>query len=160
MASTDRALSEFIDDWNAGRRPQVDEYLDRVPEADRAELANQLMTWLEIAPTPRYDDAAREAIAAEPVVQEAIEAMSSESGLWPALLPRLRSRATLSLGDLASKLTSAIGLGGEAETKTERYLGELEAGSPDPRRVLKRGLHGLARGLRGGVSVLGGGGGG
>src|SRR3954463_796711 len=145
MVSTERALSEFIDDWNAGRRPQVDEYLDRVPEAERAELANQLMTWLEIAPTPQYDDAAREAIAAEPVVQEAIGAMSSESGLWPALLPRLRSRAALSLRELASKLVSAVGLGGDAETKTERYLGELEAGSLDPGRVSRRVLEGLAR---------------
>src|SRR4051794_33631903 len=160
MVSTDRALSEFIDDWNAGRRPQVDESLDLVPEPERAELASQLMTWLEIAPTPQYDDDAREATAAEPVVQEAIGAMSSESGLWPALLPRLRSRATLSLGDLASKLTSAMGLGGEAETKTEHYLGELEAGSLDPERVSKRALDGLARVLRVDVSVLGEAGGG
>jgi hypothetical protein len=154
MVSIDRALSEFIDDWNAGRRPQVDACLERVAEADRAPLADQLMTWLEIAPTPQYGDVAREAIAAEPVVQEAIAAMSSESGLWPALLPRLRSRAALSLGDLASKLTRAMGLGGEAETKTERYLGALEAGSLDPERVSKRVLDGLARVLRVDVSVL------
>src|SRR3954464_13137494 len=145
MASTDLALSEFIDDWNAGRRPQVDQYLDRVPEADRAELASQLMTWLEIAPTPQYGDAAPGATGADPAVQEAIGAMSSESGLWPALLPRLRSRATLSLGDLAAKLASVMGLGGEAETKTEHYLGELEAGALDPERISKRVLDGLAR---------------
>ena len=54
MVSIDRVLSEFIDDWNAGRRPQVDEYLERVPEPERAELADQLMTWLEVAPTPTY----------------------------------------------------------------------------------------------------------
>src|SRR5215207_2897901 len=154
MGPIDRALSEFIDDWNAGRRPQVDEYLERVDEADRAELADQLMTWLAVAPTPEYDEAAREAIAAEPVVQEAIAAMSSQSGLWPALLPRLRSRAALSLGELASKLTSVVGLGGEAEPKTERYLSELEAGSLDPERVSKRVLHGLARVLRVDVSLL------
>jgi hypothetical protein len=154
MVSIDRALSEFIDDWNAGRRPQVDECLERVAEYDRAELSDQLMMWLEIAPTPQYDDAARAAIAAEPVVQEAIAAMSSESGLWPALLPRLRSRAALSLGELASKLAGTVGLGGGAATKTERYLGELEAGRLDPGRVSRRVLDGLARVLRVDVSVL------
>jgi hypothetical protein len=154
MISIDRALSEFIDAWNAGRRPQVDEYLERVAEADRAELADQLMTWLEIAPTPEYDDAARQAIAAEPVVQETIAAMSSESGLWPALLPRLRSRAALSVDELAAKLVGALGLSRNAESKTEGYLGELEAGRLDPRRVSRRVLDGLARSLRVDVSVL------
>jgi hypothetical protein len=33
MFSTDLLLSEFIDDWNAGRRPDVREYLRRVPKA-------------------------------------------------------------------------------------------------------------------------------
>jgi hypothetical protein len=154
MVSIDRALSEFIDDWNAGRRPQVDACLERVAEPDRAELAYQLMTWLEIAPTPAYGEAARKAIAAEPVVQEAIAAMSSESGLWPALLPRLRSRATLSLGELAAAVVRALGLGGDAEPKTENYLGELEAGRLDPGRVSRRVLDGLARALRVDVSVL------
>lgn len=154
MIPTDRALSEFIDDWNAGRRPQVDEFLERVAGADRAELADQLMTWLEIAPTPEYDDAARQAIAAEPAVQEAIAAMSSESGLWPALLPRLRSRAALSVGELAAKLVGALGLRADARAKTEGYVAELEAGRLDPTRVSKRVLDGLARALRVDVSVL------
>jgi hypothetical protein len=154
MDTIDRALSEFIDDWNAGRRPQVDAFLERVAQADRDQLAEQLVTWLEIAPTPRYDDAARAAIAAEPVVQEAIGAMGSESGLWPALLPRLRSRAALSLSDLASKLVRAVGLGDDTETKTERYLGALEGGTLDPERVSRRVLDGLARVLRVNVSLL------
>jgi len=154
MVSIDRALSEFIDDWNAGRRPQVDEYLERVAESERAELADQLMAWLEVAPAPAYDDAARAAIAVEPGVQEATGAMRSEAGLWPALLPRLRARASLSIRELASRLMRAIDLGGEADTKTERYLAELEAGTLDPSRVSERVLDGLARVLRVNPSLL------
>jgi transcriptional regulator with XRE-family HTH domain len=154
MVSIDRALSEFIDDWNAGRRPQVDAYLDRVAEADRTELADRLMTWLEVAPEPAYDEAARDAIAADPIVQEATGAMASESGLWPALLPRLRSRAGLSLRELAVGLVRTIGLGGDTEAKTERYLGELEAGELNPERVSRRVLYGLAGVLRVNVSLL------
>jgi hypothetical protein len=154
MVSIDRVLSEFIDDWNAGRRPQVDAYLERVADGDRGELADQLTTWLEVAPTPAYDAAAREAIAAEPVVQEAIGAMASEAGSWPALLPRLRSRAQLSMGALASELVRAIGLRSDTEAKTESYLSELEAGELDPQRVSRRVLDGLARVLRVDVSLL------
>src|SRR3954453_746633 len=154
MVSTDRALSEFIDDWNAGRRPQVDEYLDRVPENERAELADQLMTWLEVAPTPAYDEAARAAVAAEPRVRESIEAMSREAGVWPDLLPRLRDHMSLSVRELASKLAAAIGLGGDAEEKTERYLAQLEEGSLDPARVSRKVIDGLARVLRVDSSLL------
>ena len=31
----DRILSDFIDAWNAGRRPEVDDYVGRADEADR-----------------------------------------------------------------------------------------------------------------------------
>jgi hypothetical protein len=155
MVSIDRALSEFIDDWNAGRRPQVDEYLDRVPGADRDELAQQLTTWLEIAPTPRYDEAARDAAAAEPAARAAVDAMRSEAGLWPVVLPRLRRRAALSPAELASKLAGAIGVTGDAGTaKTERYLERLEEGTLDPNRVSRKVLDALARVLGASTSLL------
>lgn len=154
MVSIDRVLSEFIDDWNAGRRPKVDAYLERVPETERAELADQLMTWLEVAPTPAYDESARAAVAAEPAVRESIDAMAREAGRWPDLLPRLRERASLSMRELASKLAAAVGLSGGAEAKTERYLGQLEEGSLDPARVSRKVIDGLARILRVDPSLL------
>jgi hypothetical protein len=135
MVSIDRVLSEFIDDWNAGRRPQVDAYLERVPEDERAALADQLMTWLEVAPTPAYDGKTRAEIRSEPVARASIDAMASEAGLWPELLPRLRERASLSVRELAGKLVAAIGLGSNAEPKTSDYLDQLERGSLDPARV-------------------------
>jgi transcriptional regulator with XRE-family HTH domain len=154
MVSIDRVLSEFIDDWNAGRRPQVDEYLERVPEPERAELADQLTTWLEIAPTPAYDETARAAVAAQPAVRDSIEAMGREAGVWPDLLPRLRNRASLNLRELASKLAAAVGLGSAAEEKTASYLGQLEAGSLDPSRMSRKVIDGLARVLRVDASLL------
>jgi transcriptional regulator with XRE-family HTH domain len=154
MDLVDRVLSEFIDDWNAGRRPQVDSYLERVPEADRDELADQLTTWLEIAPTPAYDDSTRAAIAAQPGVRAVVDAMGSEAGMWPELLPRLRSRASLTLSDLAAKLAGAVGLGSDAAPKTERYLSELEQGRLDPARVSRKVVQGLARVLRVDASLL------
>jgi hypothetical protein len=52
----DRILSEFIDAWNAGRRPDVDDYLARVDESERGELADALTAFLRFAPTPGYSD--------------------------------------------------------------------------------------------------------
>jgi hypothetical protein len=55
MSTIDQILSEFIDAWNAGQRPRMREYLGRVPEGpQRDELAQQLSTWLEMAPTPTF----------------------------------------------------------------------------------------------------------
>ena len=53
----DRILSDFIDAWNAGRRPEVDDYVGRADEPDRAPLASDFVAFLAFAPTPEYDDA-------------------------------------------------------------------------------------------------------
>ena len=63
----DRILSEFIDAWNAGSRPDVDDYLARAPATEQGELADQLLSFLTFAPTPSYDDDTLAAIRAEPI---------------------------------------------------------------------------------------------
>jgi len=103
MLSIDRVLSEFIDDWNAGRRPRVEDYLDRVEPASRDALADEISAWVEVAPTPAYDETALEAIRAEPAVRAAQAAFGTGSGLWPALLPRLRARGQLSVDAVAER---------------------------------------------------------
>ena len=48
--TSQQLLSEFIDDWNAGRRPDVRAFLHRLPAgAERDELADQIGRWLEVA---------------------------------------------------------------------------------------------------------------
>src|SRR5438552_2470829 len=54
MDQVDRLLNEFVEAWNAGDRPEVDEFVDRAPEAERNELAGLIGAFLEIAPTPPY----------------------------------------------------------------------------------------------------------
>src|SRR4051812_30662903 len=111
-ASPQQLLSEFIDDWNAGRRPDVRVYLQRLPAgAPRDELAEQLGQWLQMAPTPPYDERARAAIRAAPVVQRVLAAASADAGLWPAVLPALRERSRLSPAQVASRLAERFGLG-------------------------------------------------
>jgi hypothetical protein len=141
----DRILSEFIDAWNAGRRPDLDEHLARAAEAEREQLAADIVAFLAFAPTPDYDDAALEAIRAEPVVASAAVAAGAPGGLWPALLPRLRERAALSTGQLAAGLVALLGLPSDREPKTRGYLEQLEAGALEPRGLSGRLLDGMAR---------------
>jgi hypothetical protein len=141
----DRILSDFVDAWNAGRRPDLDEYLARADEADRERLLADITAFVAFAPTPDYDDAALEAIRSEPVVASAALAAGARGGLWPALLPRLRERAALTTGQLAAGLVAVLGLPFDREAKTRHYLEDLEAGELEPRGLSGRLLDAMAR---------------
>jgi transcriptional regulator with XRE-family HTH domain len=144
MSTTDQVLSEFIDAWNAGRRPSAREYLARVPDGpDRDELADQITSWLEIAPTPAYSDGVRSDIAAEPFVAQLLASASSDAGLWPAVVPELRARAGLSVRDLAARLVDRLALDSSDVPRTIGYLERLEGGGLDPTRVSRRLLDAL-----------------
>lgn len=143
----DKVLSDFIDAWNAGRRPDVDAYLEQVAETERDALADALLAWLDVAPAPAYDERAREAIRAEPVLAALRAAEADEAGLLPSLVPRLRVRAGLSVRELAAQLTATVGLRGQEE-RAATYLERLERGELDGRRLSRRLLDALADALR------------
>ena len=141
----ERVLSEFIDAWNAGRRPDVEEHLARAPAEQRRELAEQLLAFVSFAPTPSYGDAELAAIRAEPVVAGALRAAGARGGLLPALLPRLRARRSLTTAALAAELVGALGLARDRAAKTASYLDRLERGELEPARISRRVLEALAR---------------
>ena len=135
-------LSEFIDAWTSGSRPDVDDYLARVDAAERDALEQQIHTFLMHAPTPAYDERARAAISAEPLTR-AIREMPDELGLWPSLLPSLRRRAQLRRDELVAKLAGTLGVSG-SERKVARYYHGMEAGTVDPAGVSARVLAALS----------------
>jgi hypothetical protein len=135
----DRILSDFIDAWNAGRRPHVDDYVAQAPETEREELASEIVAFLAFAPTPAYSDEALEAIRAE-----ASSVGADRSGVLPALLAGLRTRFGLSAPQVASELVETLGLSSDREAKTTRYLEQLEHGDLDPTRVSRRVFDALA----------------
>jgi transcriptional regulator with XRE-family HTH domain len=141
----ERILSEFVDAWNAGRRPDVDDHLARAPEGERSELAEELLAFLSFAPTPSYGDAELAAIRAEPIVAGALAAAGERGGLLPALLPRLRESRSLTTSALAAELIGALGLARDREEKTAAYLRRLEGGELEPARVSRRVFEALAR---------------
>ena len=144
MSTTDQVLSEFIDAWNAGRRPRVREYLERVPAGSgRDALAEQITTWLAVAPAPALDDEAREGIRRERVVAEVLAAGGSDAGLWPSVVPGLRERAGLSVREVAARIVERLGLRPGDADRTAEYLERLERGELEARRVSRRLLDAL-----------------
>jgi transcriptional regulator with XRE-family HTH domain len=138
----EQVLGEFLDAWNAGLRPDVDTYLQRVSGAERDELAAQLATWLEIAPTPDYDEATRTAIRQEPVLRAALDAAAEMRSPLAARLPTLRERAGLAVRDVAHRLVAIFGLDDEARARA--YLEQIERNELDASRISRRLLDALA----------------
>lgn len=141
----DQILSEFIDAWNAGRRPDVDDYLARVSAGGQAELAEGLAIFLSTAPTPAYSDAALEAIRAEPIVAEVLSSPDAPAGLLPKLLTTVRERLSVTTPQLAGELVRELDLPADRRDKTASYLDRLEQGELEPARVSRRVFEALAR---------------
>jgi hypothetical protein len=134
----DRILSEFIDAWNAGRRPTVDDHLARVPEEDREGLLEDIHGFLNWAPTPDYSTETLAAIRAEPEVAHALATHRREPVSWPTLLAQRRKALGLSFADLARKLVKPLGVSPQSETKLSAYLERTEHGELDPSRFHAR----------------------
>ena len=109
MTDLDVLLARFIEDWNAGRRPAVEDFLRAANELERDELADQISTFLAFAPTPRFDEETIHELLSASAVDAAAQAFVAEAGAWPTLLPRLRAQAGLSLRDLATRVLSLAG---------------------------------------------------
>lgn len=142
---SERILSEFVDAWNAGERPDVDDYLARVPSHQQGDLADRLASFLSVAPTPAYSDAALEAIRADPIVAGVLAARDGQAGLLPTLLTTLRRRFSITTPQLAGELVQMLDLPEGRQDKTASYLDRLERGELEPARVSRRVFDALAR---------------
>jgi hypothetical protein len=144
VTNVDKLLSDFIDAWNAGRRPRLREYLARAPEGPaRDELADLIGFWLETAPAPALDESARAEIRAEPAVARVLGAADTDAGLWPRLIPSLRAKAGLTIGELAGRIVEHFGLERGNQERAADYLQRMERGELEPARVSRRLLDAL-----------------
>ena len=152
MTSIEQLVGQFIDDWNAGRRPDVLAFLERAAPQDRDALASQLETWLELAPTPAYDQPTRHSIASEPALLAALDAATALRAPLAQRLPTLRNRAGLAIRDVAARLTQLFDL--DDELRTVAYLEQIERDELDERRLSRRLLDALAAILGTGADQL------
>jgi hypothetical protein len=111
--------------------------LDRAEPGEREALRVLLADWLAIAPTPALTPPAAEAVAADPILRDALAATGRDAGAWPELLPRLRRQAGLSVRAVAERVVAAFGLRGD-EDRAAGYLERMERGDLDASRVSDR----------------------
>jgi transcriptional regulator with XRE-family HTH domain len=145
MTDPDRILSEFIDAWRAGQRPDAGAYVDRAPPGAQPELSESIEIFLALAPEPDYDPAAWTALTADPAVARIAAAVESDAAeAWSTLLPRLREKRGLSLDALAGAVSERLGLAVARQAKARAYLEELEHDRLVPDRLSRRLLDALA----------------
>jgi len=143
MTSIEKVLGEFVEAWNAGRRPDVDDYLARVAPGDRESLVDELRLWLEVAPSPDYDAATLADIARDPALMAALAAGVEAAAPWPVRVRRLRENAGLAIEQVAERIAAVVGAPQEAR-RAARYLDQLEHDELDERRVSERLVSALA----------------
>jgi hypothetical protein len=122
MDELNTLLEEYKQAFRAGEgdpRP----FVARAAPADRALLAALIDAFLEEAPRRGHSEGG----PAEAVTDEVHRTLAGASGLWPALLPRLRGRARLRRAELVSQLAARLGAQGEQE-KVGLYYHQMEQG--------------------------------
>jgi hypothetical protein len=144
MTSPDPLIEEFIVAWNAGKRPRVDDYLERAPTGERERLAGLINAFLDQAPTPAFSQKTFDEIKREPTVSELAALVDSKAGFWPSLLPRLRRRAELTRDQVVERLADALGVTGK-EAKVKFYYHRMEVGTIEPAGVSRRVLEALSQ---------------
>lgn len=148
MTDLDRWLSEFIDEWNAGRRPSVRGYLDRAADdRDRSELASLITAFLDIAPIPHYPASVIDDARAGRVVGAAAAAFETTESAWPTLLPRWRAAAGLTLEQLADRVLELAGLKGGNRQRAAGFLTSMERGALDVSSMTERAMRVIAQAL-------------
>jgi hypothetical protein len=144
MSDVQRLLTDYIAEHRAGGEADPRKYLSRASPAERGELAALIDAYLARAPRQTFDEAAFRGSSAERTVDELERAIAGQSGLWPALLPRLRDRAGLKRSELVERLAAALGVT-DRRDKVAGYYHEMEQGLLPAQGVSDRVLAALGK---------------
>ena len=128
MTNVERLLSEYKqadreDPAGADPRP----YLERVAGSERELLAGLIDAYLARAPRREFDAGAFQASPAAVIAEGVQRSLAGESGIWPALLPRLRHRSELRRAELVDQLAARLGAQSQ-EPKVGEYYHRMEQG--------------------------------
>src|SRR5436305_8434536 len=128
MSDVDHLFSDYVAEHRAGGDADPRSFLARASPDDRPELAALIDGYLMRAPRREVDPETFRGSAAERTVDELERVIGGQSGLWPALLPRLRGRIGLKRGDLVQQLARALGVADRTE-KVASYYHQMEQGA-------------------------------
>jgi len=144
MDIVETLLGQYIEEHRSGGAADPVEYLSRAPAARRRELAALIDGYLARAPRTPLEQQP----APEPHSEVTVEALSRSiggaSGLWPALLPRLRDRVGLKRRELVEQLAGMLGVS-DRRAKVEFYYHEMELGALPAAGVSDRVLEAISK---------------
>ncbi len=116
----------------------------RLSGSERELLSALIDAYLEAAPRRELDAEALRLSPAATVAEGVQRSLEGESGLWPALLPRLRARARLRRSELVAQLAARLGAQAEEE-KVALYYHQMEQGLLPERGVSETVLDALGQ---------------
>jgi hypothetical protein len=132
MTDIEQLLTEYKEAHRSGGEADPRPYLERVSGVDRELLAGLIDAYLEEAPRRPFSAAAFHESRAAPVVEEVERSLAGAAGMWPLLLPRLRTRARLPRSRLVAQLAERLGAQSQRK-KVELYYHQMEQGLlPEP----------------------------
>lgn len=128
MTHPDRLFSEYLSASEAaGAPPDPQPFLDRAAPEHRRALARRIDEHLMAAPRRAWDPVAFEAALGSPVMRDIVTSVRGASGLWPAVLPRLRNAARLRRQEVVTRLAAELGVP-DREEKVRTYYHQMEHG--------------------------------
>ncbi len=119
-------------------------FLDQVSGLDREQLAALLDAYLERAPRRALDASELRESPAAAVADGLQRSLTGASGIWPAVLPRLRAQARLRRSELVAELAARLGAQSQQE-KVASYYHEMEQGRLEASGVSDTVLEALGR---------------
>ncbi len=144
MTDVERLFDEYIAEHKAGGRADPREFLRQLEGTDRTELQALIDAYLRQAPRQDWDPAGYRGSNAERVVDSLERSLAGQAGLWPTVLPELRTSAEVRRADLARRLAEALGVTDRTE-KVAGYYHEMEQGLLPASGVSQRVLEALGR---------------
>ena len=142
-ASSDTLYTQFVTAFEADGTTDPLDYLRQAAPADRLALAHRIDEYLAGAPRRPLEQMPPDDPATDVVVDALMRSLAGASGMWPALLPRLRRSARMKRSELIDRLAAALGVSASRE-KVATYYHEMELGVLPPEGVSDRVLDALA----------------
>jgi hypothetical protein len=128
VSEVERLLAQYKEAHRAGGAvPDPRPYLDGLERLDREELIALIDAYLERAPRQAFHAEAFRDSPAAPVAEGLQRALAGSSGLWPAVLPRLRAQARMRRAELVAELAARLGAQSQ-QGKVASYYHEMEQG--------------------------------
>jgi hypothetical protein len=127
MSDVERLLAEYKQAHHSGAGSDPRPFLERVSGTEREQLAGLIDAYLARAPRRGFDEAAFRDSPATAVAESVQRSLAGAGGLWPALLPRLRTQARIRRADLVAELAARLGAQSQ-QAKVASYYHQMEQG--------------------------------